>query len=468
MPTATAIVASVPQSAATAVRRIDLSRDQGAPWTLLSSHARHRVQSNGRVTPTRILLLVIGAALASCGPSASPHPRVADALPHAPSTVRCGTAWDAQSGSIVDARIVFDGDRIAAFGPATAVPPRGEELDLRPLFCLPGLVDAHTHLTSYAHERATDSMGVRRSEATRNAALTLRAGVTTVRDLGGTEGVDMWLRDRIAAGAIPGPRMQCAGSQIGTSGPVGGVAGAKAAVDAHVDAGFDVIKLFATGGPNDPVPLLTSPEIAAATSEAHARGRRVAVHVVTAEGIDESIAAHVDSIEHGQELTVDQAAVMAREGITLVPTLYILRYYIEDANHLGFTDDYVADLRHLVDTIVVPFEARFPRILATGVKVAMGSDAFMGLHGRNVREIEQMVAAGMPPDGALRAATATAADLLGWNGKVGTLEPGAFADVIAVADDPRKDDKTLENVEVVITGGRVFADDRHQAALGLR
>jgi imidazolonepropionase-like amidohydrolase len=194
----------------------------------------------------------------------------------------------------------------------------------------------------------------------------------------------------------------------------------------------------------------------------------VAVHVVTAEGIDESIAAHVDSIEHGQELTVDQAAVMAREGITLVPTLYILRYYIEDADHLGFTGDYVADLRHLVDTIVVPFEARFPSILATGVKVAMGSDAFMGLHGRNVREIEQMVAAGMPPEGALRAATATAADLLGWNGKVGTLEPGAFADVIAVADDPRRDVKTLENVEVVVTGGRVFANDRHQAAPVLR
>jgi imidazolonepropionase-like amidohydrolase len=382
--------------------------------------------------------------------------------------VRCGTAWDPESGAIADARIVFDGDRIAAFGPASAVPARGEELDLRPLFCLPGLVDAHTHLTSYAHERATDSINVRRTEASHNAVLTLRAGFTSVRDLGGTEGVDMWLRDRIAAGALPGPRMQCAGSQIGTAGPVGGPAGAKDAVDAHVDAGFDVIKLFATGGANDPVPLLTGPEIAAATSEAHARGLRVAVHAVTGEGIDESIAAHVDSIEHAHALTVDEATAMARAGITLVPTLYILRYYIEDAQRLGFNADYVADLHRMVDTMIVPFEARLPSLLATGVKVAMGSDAFMALHGKNARELGRMVAAGMTAEQALRAATVTAADLLGWNGKVGTLEPGAFADVIAVPDDPRKDVGTLEHVAVVVARGRVFADDRRQGPAGLR
>src|SRR5208283_843363 len=117
-----------------------------------------------------------------------------------------------------------------------------------------------------------------------------RAGFTTVRDLGAAEGVDLWLRARIGAHAIAGPRLQCAGSQIGIERSVGGTAGIKADVDAHADAGFDVIKLFATGGAQDPVPLLTGPEIAAATAEAHARGLRVAVHAVTSEGIARSIA----------------------------------------------------------------------------------------------------------------------------------------------------------------------------------
>jgi imidazolonepropionase-like amidohydrolase len=228
-------------------------------------------------------------------------------------------------GVVADARVVFDGERVAAMGPASTVAAATDEIDLRPLFCLPGLVDAHTHLTSYAHESATDGMDKRRAQAARNAELTLRAGFTTVRDLGGTEGVDLWLRARIGAHAIHGPRLQCAGSQIGLERSGGGPAGVKADVDAHADAGFDVIKLFATGGAAQPVPLLTAQEIAAATTEAHARGLRVAVHAITSEGIARSIAAGVDSIEHAHELSPEQAAQMAAAGITLVPTLYILR-----------------------------------------------------------------------------------------------------------------------------------------------
>jgi imidazolonepropionase-like amidohydrolase len=254
--------------------------------------------------------------------------------------------------------------------------------------------------------------------------------------------------------------MQCAGSQIGVDGAVGGPAAARASVDAHVGAGFDVIKLFATGGAHDPIPLLTPEEISAATEEAHTRGVRVAVHAITAGGLDASIAAHVDSIEHAQELTPAQAQQMASSGITLVPTLYILRYYIEDAEHLGFTAEHVTDLHRMVDTLVVPFEGRFPAILATGVKIAMGSDAFMALHGKNARELGYMVRAGMSPEQAMKAATATSAELLGWRGKVGTLAQGAFADVIAVSGDPRKDVSLLEHVAVVVAGGKVVSDER--------
>lgn len=401
-------------------------------------------------------------ALVACASEPVPQPPHVPAIAHAFAAhgVRCGMLWDPEQGAIADGRIVFDGDRISAMGPVGTVAAPADEVDLRPLFCMPGLVDAHTHLTSYAREQPTDGIDKRRAEATRNAELTLHAGVTTVRDLGGDEGVDLWLRKRIAAHAVEGPRMQCAGSQIGVDGALGGPLAARASVDAHVSAGFDVIKLFATGGAHDPIPLLTPAEIEAATQEAHARGLRVAVHAITAAGIDASIAAHVDSIEHAQELTPAQAQEMTSSGITLVPTLYILRYYIEDAEHLGFTAEHVADLHRMVDTLVVPFEGRFPTILATGVKIAMGSDAFMALHGKNARELGYMVRAGMSPEQAMKAATATSAELLGWAGKVGTLVPGAFADVIAVTGDPRKDVSALEHVAVVVAGGKVVSDER--------
>ena len=401
-------------------------------------------------------------ALAACASEPVPQQARTPVLAHAVGAhgLRCGTVWDPERGAIADGRIVFDGDHVSAIAAADAIAAPSDEVDLRPLFCMPGLVDAHTHLTSYAREQGTDGIDKRRAEATHNAELTLHAGITSVRDLGGDEGVDLWLRKRIAAHAIEGPRMQCAGSQIGVDGAVGGPAAARASVDAHVSAGFDVIKLFATGGAHDPIPLLTPAEIAAATEEAHNKGVRVAVHAITAGGLDASIAAHVDSIEHAQELTPAQAQQMASSGITLVPTLYILRYYIEDAEHLGFTAEHVADLHRMVDTLVVPFEGRFPAILATGVKIAMGSDAFMALHGKNARELGYMVRAGMTPEQAMKAATATSAELLGWRGKVGTLAPGAFADVIAVSGDPRKDVSVLEHVAVVVAGGKVVNDTR--------
>lgn len=418
------------------------------------------------MTPgSRLLAITLSIALAACGDEtpAPKHPPRASSDPKGPlHGVRCGVVWDPTHGAIEDGRIVFDGEHVSALGPASKVPREGEELDLRPLFCIPGLVDAHTHLTSYARQKQSDDMDKRRAEAARNAELTLRSGVTSVRDLGGEEGVDLWLRARITTGGLPGPRMQCAGSQIGADGPVGGPAGAKTSVDAHAEAGFDVIKLFATGGAHDPVPLMTLQEIAAATDEAHAHDLRVAVHAITAEGIERSIAARVDSIEHGHELTVDQATEMAAAGITLVPTLYILRYYVEDADNLGFSAEHTADLQHIVDAVIVPFEKRFPAILATRVKVAMGSDSFMALHGKNPRELSYLVKAGMTPEQALRAGTSTSAALMGWEGKVGTVAPGAYADVIATKKDPRKEIATIEHPVVVIKGGAVARDDRHE------
>jgi imidazolonepropionase-like amidohydrolase len=247
--------------------------------------------------------------------------------------------------------------------------------------------------------------------------------------------------------------MQAAGTQIGLGGPLGGPEAARESVFRHVRAGSDVIKLFATGGANEPVLLMPESEMAAATSEAHAHGMRVAVHAITTAGIERALGAGVDSIEHAGELTVDQARAMASLGVVLVPTLYILRYYIEEGQRLMFSEAEVADLKRVVRTLVVPFERRLPAILATGVNVAMGSDAFMGLHGRNARELVFMARAGMGTEDVLRAATATSAALLNWQGSVGTLRPGAYADLLVLRDDPRVDMEAIEHVVAVLRGG---------------
>jgi imidazolonepropionase-like amidohydrolase len=153
---------------------------------------------------------------------------------------------------------------------------------------------------------------------------------------------------------------------------------------------------------------------------------------------------------------------MAAHGIVLVPTLYILRYYVEDAQSLGFSAATVAGLRRAIETLTVPFEARLPSLRAAGVRVAMGSDSFMALHGRNARELVYLVRAGMTSEEALRAATATSAELLGWKGKVGTLAPGAFADLVVYDADPRASIEVVLHPVLVIQAGRIVFDARRR------
>lgn len=398
-----------------------------------------------------------GAARSSAPPLASTRP--SESAAQANRGVRCGVVWDPGAGAIADARVQFDGERIVAIGRASDLPPADHEIDYRPSFCMPGLVDAHTHLTSYAGQRANDSLAIRRAEAVRAALATLRAGVTSVRDLGGSAGVDIWLRDGIGRGEILGPRMQAAGNQIGVGGPLGGPGAARDSVVQHAQAGSDVIKLFANGGVDAPVMLMPESEMAAAAEEAHARGMRVAVHAVTSSGIDSAIGARVDSIEHAGELTLAQARSMANAAIALVPTLYILRYYVDEGSRLSFSQAEIDDLKRVVRTLIVPFEHRLPAIAATGVRIAMGSDAFLGLHGRNARELVFMERAGLSAEDVLRAATATSAWVLGWEGRVGTLRPGAYADMLVLRDNPRVDIEAVERVVAVLRSGQAVAMD---------
>ena len=374
-------------------------------------------------------------------------------------SLRCALVWDGAGHAFADGRILLRDDKVTAVGPAArvAAAPGGAELDLRPLTCLPGLVDAHTHVTSYlAHPG--DTPEVRHGWAERNARLTLEAGVTTGRDLGDSQDDGIWIHDRIAAGAVPGPRLQVACEQIGIA-PMHRAASPDALrvlVREHAARGCDVIKLFATTGMGGDERFLSLAQLRAATDEAHRHRLRVAVHVIARDAVADCVTAGVDSIEHGPGTDVALAREMKRRGIVLTPTLYILRYYIEDAVNLEYTPEHVARLQALVGGEPIrPFEQRLPAIARTGVRIAAGSDSFLKLHGRNATELAWLVRAGLSPERALYAMTRVSAEVMGWADRVGTLRPGRFADVIAVAGDPRVDVAVLRDVKLVMKGGRI-------------
>jgi imidazolonepropionase-like amidohydrolase len=373
-------------------------------------------------------------------------------------SLHCGVVWDGQGHAIRDGRVVFEGDRIVAVGPAITVKAAPEERDLRPLFCMPGFVDAHTHVTSYVEKRG-DSEEHRHDQAQKNARLTVEAGVTTGRDLGDSLGDGRWIRDLIKAGKTPGPRLQVACEQIGID-PAQRMLppeGLREVVREHVRDGCDVIKLFATTGIGGDERFLSREQLAAAVDEAHKQGRKVAVHVIGKDAIADTVAAGADSVDHGTGATVAIAREMKRKGIVLVPTLYILRYYVEDAQNIGYTAEHVAALNHSIEAFVKPFERRLPEIIKTGVTIAAGSDSFMKLHGRNATEMVWLVRAGLPAERALLAMTRVSAELMGWGDRVGSLRKGYYADVVALDGDPRKDITFVEvrHVRFVLSGGQV-------------
>jgi imidazolonepropionase-like amidohydrolase len=228
-------------------------------------------------------------------------------------------------------------------------------------------------------------------------------------------------------------------------------------VRAHVQQGCDVIKLFATPGMGGEGRFLSREQLAAAVDEAHRLKRRVAVHVIAREAVADTVAAGADSIEHGPGTDAALAREMKRKGLTLTPTLYILRYYVEDAARIGFDEGHVGRLRQSIATIVVPFEKTLPALLKTGVKVAAGSDSFLMLHGRNASELVWLVKAGMKPERALLAMTYTSAELMGWGDRVGSLAPGRYADVLVLDGDPRADIMRVlpGHIRMVVKGGRV-------------
>lgn len=404
----------------------------------------------------------------------------------APQTVvlHAGHLLDVRTGKLLsDQTLVIESGKITSVGPsAQANAPAGAvRIDLPDTTVLPGLIDAHTHLTmdpKFGYERLAISIPREALIGAKNARVTLEAGFTTVRNVGASGFTDVALRDAINAGDVPGPRMLVSGPLIGITGghcdnnmlpseyhAVGdgvadGIAEVQHRVRENIKYGADLIKICATGGvlslgDNPQASQFTLEEMKAIVADAHRLGRKVAAHAHGAEGIRWAVEAGVDSIEHGSYIDDAGIALMKEHGTYLVPTLYLGDWMIENAEQTHLPAPLLAKAREVIPAA----RKNIAHAFASGVKVAFGTDAAVYPHGLNAHEFAVMVKLGMTPLQAIQASTLNAADLLGWSGKVGALEPGVWGDVIAVEGDPLKDVTTLERVKFVMKGGQVVRND---------
>jgi len=398
--------------------------------------------------------------------------------------VHAGHALDVKSGKVLsDQTFIIEDGKIVSAGPSTETkaPADAVRIELPNATVLPGLIDAHTHLT-YEPRFGYEELGVSvvRSALTgaKNARVTLEAGFTTVRNVGAEGYSDVALRDAINAGDVPGPRMLVSGPALGITGGhcdnnllpfdyhatgdgvADGIAAVQHKVRENIKYGSDLIKICATGGVlskgDDPqASQYTLEEMKAIVADAHRLGRKVAAHAHGAQGILWATEAGVDSIEHGSYIDDAGIAEMKKNGTYLVPTLYLGDWFLENAERNHVPDFLLGKAK----TVMPIARKNIAHAFASGVKVAFGTDAAVYPHGLNAHEFAVMVKLGLTPLQAIQAATVNAADLLGWQGKVGSLEPGTWADIVAVDGDPLKDVTTLERVKFVMKGGDVVKNE---------
>jgi imidazolonepropionase-like amidohydrolase len=367
--------------------------------------------------------------------------------------------------TVPDAVIVIDGDRIRSVGSGNrAVPAGAEVIDLRPLTAIPGLIDAHTHMT-YFWDGAVGTTPLRQPRrepaqtvevSAGNARKTIDAGVTTVRDLGASAGTDYMLRERIASGAVIGPRMFVSGQ--GISGGRGGgptVDAIPGLVESRAKAGSDWIKVYASRGSFqsvDTTQTLTYEQLKAIVDAGRASRIRVAIHSYGPSGVKDAVRAGADSVEHGIDLDDETLAMMAKQGTVWVPTIDHNRYYVDAREEYGFAPETIPPLQEYIQKNLESTRRAFK----AGVPIAMGSDAVYTGFGQNTRELDWFVKAGMTPAQALATATTIPAKMLGREKELGALAPGFFADIAAVAGDPLKDIGVVINrVQWVMKGGVV-------------
>lgn len=380
--------------------------------------------------------------------------------------------------------IVVKQGRIVRIAPGYERPPAGVGvIDLRNQFVLPGLIDCHVHMLSELGPGSKlrlveedESMAALRGA--QYALRTLRAGFTTVRDLGQRSPAIFALRRAIDEGIVAGPRLLVAGSTLSptgghaqtygyreeinhffsSTGKCDGADDCRRAVRQQISRGADVIKLVATGGVLSDIKAgtdqqFTDEELKSIVETAHKLGRKVAAHAHGTDGLNAALKAGVDSIEHGSYLDATSIALFRRSGAWYVPTVIA---GVTAANYARM-GSFLSEAQKAKALKVGPqIQDALRRAHQGGVKIAFGTDSGVSPHGLNAREFSLMVGAGMTPTEALRAATVSASELLGLQGSIGTLEAGKLADIIAVAEDPTRNVKTLEAMRFVMRNGQVY------------
>ena len=412
------------------------------------------------------------------------HPSVSNAQVKA---IHFGKVVDGQGKVISNAVVLVEADRIVKVGPEkeVSIPANAESIDLKDYTAIPGLIDAHTHMSFYWDKKpgttpwgqlGTLGSGVTLFLAQENARKTLETGVTTVRDLGSFDNIDISLRNLINRGALPGPRMFVAANglhitntpyKVGAlpdAGQCDGIEGVQRAARQQLAAGADWIKMYGSTGSDQDVTgfqTFSYEEMKAAADVAHYAGKRIAIHSYGPDGARDAVRAGTNTVEHAIDMDDATLATMARKGIIYVPTVEHNRYYIAHKDEYGYDAKVVAGLNQYVDKNF----ATLKRAVKANVKIAMGSDAVFTGFGENTRELEWFVKAGMSPAQALKTATTTGAEMLGMEKELGAIAPGYLADLVAVEGDPLKDITVVINhVKWVMKAGKIVVDQTQPAA----
>jgi imidazolonepropionase-like amidohydrolase len=397
--------------------------------------------------------------------------------------VRFGRLWDAKGKVWTNAIVIVDAGKIRAVtSDASAIPTGAEIIDLSKYTGLPGLIDAHTHMTLYTDETPGVPMLKQMANivpatevflARKGALRTLEAGVTTVRDLGSDQYMDIAMRDLINRGEMIGPRMFVVGYGLtitstpykpGLNPPSGGIADGVPevlrVVRQQIAAGADLIKMYGSTGTDDDVTgfeTYTFEEMKAAVDTTHQFGKKIAIHSYGPDGARNAVRAGTDSLEHATDMDDATIREMAKRGTFYVPTIDHNRYYIDNGDKIGYAPGYKERLQAFIPRNLETARKAFK----AGVKFAMGSDAIYTMFGENTRELGWFVKAGMTPEQALRTATTNGAELLGKEKDLGSVAPGYLADLVAVEGDPLADiNVVLNNVRWVMKDGAVVVDRR--------
>jgi len=401
--------------------------------------------------------------------------------------IQCGKLIDGIAGKAqTEVTIVVDGNMITGIQKGYVGGNAGDKvIDLKNKTVMPGLIDCHVHLENQGSKNSLiEGFTLTDADIAYKAAVyakrTLMAGFTTVRDLGGS-GVNISLRKAVQKGEVDGPRIFTAGRAISASGghmdnsvgfrddafnhkmgPEDGVADGRdeliKAVRFQFKRGSDVIKIASTGGvldlsENSSGAEFTIDEIKAVVETAKDYGLRVACHAHGAEGIKRAILGGVNSIEHGTFMNEEDMELAKKYGTYLVPTIIAGKSVADSAKISGYFPPVIARKAMEVGTVI---QQTFGKAYKAGVKIAFGTDAGVYAHGKNAKEFEYMVEAGMPTMEALKAATTSAADLLGVSDKLGSVEKGKLADIVAVDGDPLQDIKVMQHMAFIMKDGKIY------------